>query len=350
MPATKIVFTEKKLARFVADVTRHAMGSRAFNAALAARGRWQAMCGDHFLTTWFGPCRQTEKEAKADAKAHNAANPAIAGADAAAAVAIRHTALTLRAHEKDRLPLLRPLDSVAAVANANGVRRAAAIHRPRGRRRGARRRRRVLPRASLCPPARLALPAPGRRRRADQAHRDRHRGHRHALREPDVYGGGRRCGRHHQRRAPAARHQPRLARAGDRRLALFWLRAAGRRDRRRHGAAPHRGFSRGFARARFCKTQSAADVCEPAGPAAARAVFGRVARAHLVGRGLERHRRVGRQNRHEPAELDAGLRRDRRAARHPAGGPDPEIPRGLEGGRTHARSRGCRSAAASSRW
>jgi hypothetical protein len=75
MPATKIVFTEKKLARFVADVTRHAMGSRAFNAALAARGRWQAMCGDHFWTTWFGPCRQTEKEAKADAKAHNAANP-----------------------------------------------------------------------------------------------------------------------------------------------------------------------------------------------------------------------------------------------------------------------------------
>ena len=74
------------------------------------------------------------------------------------------------------------------------------------------------------------------------------------------------------------------------------------------------------------------------------------ARAHLVGRGLERHRRVGRQNRHEPAELDAGLRRDRRAARHPASGPDPEIPRGLEGGRTHAASRGCRSAAASSRW
>ena len=56
------------------------------------------------------------------------------------------------------------------------------------------------------------------------------------------------------------------------------------------------------------------------------------------------------QNRDEPAELDAGLRRDRRAARHPASGPDPQIPRGLEGGRTHAASRGCRSAAASSRW
>ena len=206
----------------------------------------------------------------------------------------RRIALTLRAHEKDRLPLLRPLDSVAAVPNSNSVRCAAAIDRVGCRRRGARRRRRVLSRASLCPPARLALPAPGRRRRAHQAHRDRHRGHRHALREPDVHGGGRRCRRRHQRRPPAARHQPRLAGAGDRRLALFWLRAAGRRDRRRHGAAPHRGFSRGVARARFCKTQSAADVCEPAGPAAARAAFGRVARAHLVGRGFERHRRVGR--------------------------------------------------------
>ena len=196
---------------------------------------------------------------------------------------------------------------VAAVPNANGVRRAAAVHRSRRCRRGARRRRRVLPRASLRPPARLALPAPGRRRRAHQAHRDRHRGDRYALREPDVYGGGRRCGRHHQRRAATARHQPRLARAGDRRLALLWLRAAGRRDRCRHGAPPHRGFSRGFARARFCKTQSAADVCEPAGPAAARAVFGRSARAHLVGCGLERHRRMGRQDRDELAELDAGL-------------------------------------------
>ena len=148
-------------------------------------------------------------------------------------------ALTLGPHEKDRLPLVRPLVSVAAIPNANGVRRAAAIDRARCRRRGARRRRRFFPRASLRPPARLAVPAPGRGRRADQAHRDRHRGHRHALREPAVYGGGRRCGRHHQRRTPATRHQPRLARAGDRRLALFRLRAAGRRDRRRHGAAPH---------------------------------------------------------------------------------------------------------------
>ena len=44
---------------------------------------------------------------------------------------------------------------------------------------------------------------------------------------------------------PAARHQPRLARAGDRRLALLRLRAARGHDRRRHGAAPHRGVPRG---------------------------------------------------------------------------------------------------------
>ncbi len=86
----------------------------------------------------------------------------------------------------------------------------------------------------------------------------------------------------------------------------------------------------------FRKTQSAADVSEPAGPVAARAAFGGPARAHLVGRGLERDGRMGRQDRHEPAKLDAGLRRDRRAAARPAGGPDPQIPRGLEGGRTHA--------------
>ena len=109
-----------------------------------------------------------------------------------------------------------------------GVRRAAAVDRAGGRGRGARRRRRLLPGASLRPPARLAVSAAGGVRRADEADRDRHRGHRHALREPDLHGGGRRRRRPHRRRASAARHQPRLARAGDRRLALLRLRA-GRR-------------------------------------------------------------------------------------------------------------------------
>ena len=102
----------------------------------------------------------------------------------------------------------------------------------------------------------------------DQAHRDRHRGHRHALREPDVHGGGRRQRRPHRRRAPAARHQPRLARAGDRWLSLLRLRAAGWHDRRRHGAAPHRGLSRSAARRGLRQAQPAADVPEPDRPAA----------------------------------------------------------------------------------
>ena len=99
---------------------------------------------------------------------------------------------TTRIHEKNRLPLLRPLDAFAAVADADGVRRSAAIDRPGGRRRGTRRRRGLLPCASLRPPARLALPAAGRCRREHQAHRDRHRGHRYALREPALHGRGRR--------------------------------------------------------------------------------------------------------------------------------------------------------------
>src|SRR5262245_506894 len=43
----------------------------------------------------------------------------------------------LIAHEENRLPLLRPLDPVAALADALGVGRAAAVDRPCGRGRGA---------------------------------------------------------------------------------------------------------------------------------------------------------------------------------------------------------------------
>ena len=95
------------------------------------------------------------------------------------------------------------------------------------------------------------LAACGARTKTD---RDRHRGDRHALREPALHGGGRRRSRPDRRRAAAARHQPRVARAGDRRLALFRLRAARGHERRRHGAAPHRGAcsrccaAHGFAR------------------------------------------------------------------------------------------------------
>ena len=141
--------------------------------------------------------------------------------------------------------------------------------------------------------------------------RDRHRGHRHALREPAVHGGGCRRGRPHRRRTPATRHQPRLARAGDRRLALLRLRPAARGERCRHGAAPHRGVPRGAARRGLRAAEPAPDVPQPAGPAARRAAFGGPARPHLVGRRLQRHRGLGREARHEPAELDAQDRRER---------------------------------------
>ena len=108
--------------------------------------------------------------------------------------------------------------------------------------------RRLFPRPPLRPPARLAVPAAGGGRREDQPHRDRHRRDRHALREPALHGRGRGRRRPHRRRAAATRHQPRLARAGDRWLALFRLSPSEGRERRRHGPAPRRGVSRPAAR------------------------------------------------------------------------------------------------------
>ena len=229
------------------------------------------------------------------------------------------------AHEEDRLPVLRPLDALAAVRHAVRRRCAAAVDRPRRRRRGARRRRRLFPRASFRPPARLAVPAARRRRRADQAHRDRHRRHRHALREPALHGRGCRRRRPHRRRPAAARHQPRLARAGDRRLALFRLRAGRGRDRCRHGAPPRRGVSRLLRGQGFAKPNPRPMFPNPPGLLRARAVFGRPARAHLVGRRHQRHGRMGGEARHEPAELDAEIRRERRAVPRPAGRADPRL-------------------------
>ena len=52
----------------------------------------------------------------------------------------------------------------------------------------------------------------------------------------------------------------------------------------------------------------------------------KASRAHLVGRGNRRDRRLGGQARHEPAELDPEVRRDGRALPHPAGEADPRLP------------------------
>ena len=78
----------------------------------------------------------------------------------------------------------------------------------------------------------------------------------------------------------------------------------------------------------------------PPGPAPARAALGRPARPDLVGCRDRRHGRLGGGARHEPAELDPQVRRDRRAAPHPAAQADRGLPGGLEGRRPRARAAG----------
>ena len=243
-----------------------------------------------------------------------------------------------RVCEEDRFPVLRALVAVTVVAGAFRIRRADPVARAGRRRRGSRRRWCLLPRPPLRSPVGLTVPAAGRGRRSDVEDRDRHRGHRHALREPVLHGGGRRGRRPPRRRPAAARHQPRVARAGHRRLALLRLPAGRGRDRRRHGTAPRRGVPRAPRGRGLRRAESATDVPEPAGPAAPRAPFARTARADLVGRGVAGDRGVGGRAGHESDELDAGLRRcERRPLPRHASAPHPRVPRGVARGRARAR-------------
>ena len=146
--------------------------------------------------------------------------------------------------EEDRVPVLRPLVAGAWVGHPLRPGRAPAVDRARRGRGGARSRWRLCPGPPLRPAARVAFSAARGDRRPHPPHRDRHGGHRHALREPLLHGRGRGRGGPHRRRSASARHQPRLARAGDRRLASFRLRAGRGRNRRRHGPPPRRGVPR----------------------------------------------------------------------------------------------------------
>ena len=252
--------------------------------------------------------------------------------------------------EEDRVPVLRPLVGVAVVAGALRLRRADPVARAGRRGRGGGRRRGLLPGAPLRAPARIAVPAPRGGRRADVEDRDRHRRHRHALREPALHGRGRRRRRPPRRRPAAARHQPRVAGAGDRRLALLRLPAGGGRDRRRHGTPPHPGVPRGAEGRGVRPAEPAADVPQPAGPAARGAALAGAARPDLVGRRVGRDRGLGGRPRHEPDELDPGRRRrERRPVPRRAGAAHParSARRGRKPG-TSA-SRASPSAAASSR-
>ena len=137
--------------------------------------------------------------------------------------------------EEDRVPVVRALVRLAVFAGAIGGRRPHPVDRARRGRRGPGRGRRLLPGPPLRPAAGVAVPVAGGDRRPNQADRDRHRGHRHALREPAVHGRGRGCGRPDRRWSPPARDQPGLAGAGHRWLPVLRLRAARGRDGRRHG-------------------------------------------------------------------------------------------------------------------
>ena len=87
---------------------------------------------------------------------------------------------------------------------------------------------------------------------------------------------------------------PWLARAGDRRLAPLRLRAGRGHDRRRHGAAPRRGVPRGDPGQGLRQAEPAADVPEPAGPVAPRAVTRRACASASGGAPAPMRRRNGR--------------------------------------------------------
>ena len=103
-------------------------------------------------------------------------------------------------HEEDRLPLIRALDALVAIADPLGRSHAPSIRSARRGRRGIGRGWRLFLSPSLCPPAFLAFSAPRSRRREDQTDRDRDGGDRHALREPILHGRGCRCRRSNRRR------------------------------------------------------------------------------------------------------------------------------------------------------
>ena len=206
--------------------------------------------------------------------------------------------------EEDRVPVVRPLVGLAALAGAFSVGRAHPVDRARGGGRGPRRRRRLLPRPPLRPAARVALPAPRGDRRPHQAHRDRHGRHRHALREPALHGRGRRRRRPHRRSTAAARDQSRLARAGHRRVPLFgYVPSEGETDAdmaREHAAVFLQALSGvGFATPNPTPMFSIPRACAPG------ASLARAARSDLVGRGITRDRRVGRDAGRQPDVVDA---------------------------------------------
>ena len=202
----------------------------------------------------------------------------------------------LTPHEEDRLPLLRPLDALAAVADPLGGRRAAAVHRSGGRRPRSWARTGPIsastispassPRRFRCSPRSAPRPAASRsaRRSSICATRTRCTWPRTPARPTSSPAGG------------CSWDQPRLARAGDRWLALFRLSARRRPERRRHGPAPRGGVPRHAARRGLRAAEPAADVPQSARPAAPRAPFGRACATGSGGAPAPTPRRSGRRS------------------------------------------------------
>ncbi|CAA9236556.1 MAG: Alkanal monooxygenase alpha chain, partial [uncultured Blastococcus sp.] len=232
----------------------------------------------------------------------------------------------------DRIPVLRALAAHPRIAGAHRSRRAGAERRAGGGGRGARGRRRLRPGAPLRPPARRTVPAARRDGRPHPPHRGRHGHRRHALREPALHGGGGRGDRPARRRPAAAGHQPRVTGDGAARLRGLRLRAVGGQHRRRSRAGEDRavpGRARGPGRG---GRRPADDRWHP-GAAGGPAAGARSARAHLVGVGHPRHRRVDGAAGDEPDELDAAGGGHRRAVRRAAGRADRALPHRVGGRR-----------------
>ena len=123
----------------------------------------------------------------------------------------------------------------------------------------------------------------------------------------------------------------------------FGLRAAGGDDRRRHGAAPHRGLPRGAAR-RGLRARPTRSPMFPNPPG--------LLRLEPYSEGLRERiwwgagtnataawaAKLGMNLQSSTLKIDESGQ----AVPRPAGGADPALSRGVEGGRAHARRRGCR--------
>ena len=175
-------------------------------------------------------------------------------------------------------------------------------------------------------------------RRAHEADRDRHGRHRHALREPAVHGRGRGAAD----LIAGGRLQLGISRGSPEQVIdgfryFGYAPAEGETDAdmaRRHAEVflevlKGEGFAEPNPRPMFPNPPGLLRL-EPHSEGLRDRIW--------WGAAIERDGGLGREAGHEPAELDAQVRRERRAAPRPAAQADRGVPRGVEGGRPRARA------------